>query len=158
MRGWLPALVALALAGCAAHPPVRELTMPRTYAHGIGGATFLIGGSFEPGRSPDGNSLILYGPEGALLVDSGRHPEHLTAILQGLSGINMTPVATFNTHWHLDHVSGNPALKAAYPRMKVYGTSAIDRALTVPLATPSPPAMNVARMLMFAARFCTSGT
>ncbi|WP_260582159.1 MBL fold metallo-hydrolase [Sphingopyxis sp. PET50] len=104
--------------------------MPRTYAHGIGGGTFLIGGGFDPDRSPDGNSLILYGPEGAFVIDTGRHAEHLTLIKQGLSGIGMTPVAIVNTHWHLDHVSGNPGLKAAFPDIKVYGTSAIDGALT----------------------------
>ncbi|WP_077146091.1 MBL fold metallo-hydrolase [Sphingopyxis sp. KK2] len=135
MRLGVPALIALALAGCAANPPVRELAMPRSYAHGIGGATFLVGGGFDPGRSPDGNSLILYGPEGAFVVDSGRHDEHVTAIMQGLSGIGMTPVAIINTHWHLDHVSGNPALKAAFPGIKVYATSAIDDALTGFLAT-----------------------
>lgn len=130
MGRWLPALFALALAGCAANPAVEPVAMPRTYAHGIGGATFLIGGAFAPGRSPDGNSLILYGPEGAFVIDSGRHADHLTAIRQGLSGIGMTPVAIINTHWHLDHVSGNPALKAAFPDIKVYATSAIDGALT----------------------------
>jgi glyoxylase-like metal-dependent hydrolase (beta-lactamase superfamily II) len=130
MRGWLPALVALGLAGCAANPKVEYAAMPRTYAHGIGGATFLIGGGFDPGRSPDGNSLILYGPEGAFVIDTGRHAEHLAAIRQGLSGIGMSPVAIVNTHWHLDHISGNPALKAAFPAIKVYGTSAIDGALT----------------------------
>lgn len=130
MLRWLPALLALALSGCAANPEVEYAAMPRTYAHGIGGATFLIGGGFDPGRSPDGNSLILYGPEGAFVIDSGRHAEHLTAIRQGLSGIGMTPAAIVNTHWHLDHVSGNPALKAAFPDIKVYGTSAIDGALS----------------------------
>jgi glyoxylase-like metal-dependent hydrolase (beta-lactamase superfamily II) len=130
MRRWLPALLALGLAACAAKPAVEYLPAPRAYAHGIGGATFLIGGSFAPGRSPDGNSLILYGPEGAFLIDSGRHAEHLALIRQGFSGIGMTPVAIINTHWHLDHVSGNPALKAEFPGIKVYGTSAIDGALT----------------------------
>lgn len=130
MRFGLPALLALALAGCAANPSVESVAPPRTYAHGIGGATFLIGGTFAPGRSPDGNSLILYGPEGAFLIDSGRHADHLTAIKQGFSGIGMAPVAIINTHWHLDHVSGNPALKAAFPDIKVYATSAIDGALT----------------------------
>lgn len=130
MRRWLPALLALGLAGCAAKPAVEFVPPPRAYAHGIGGATFLIGGSFAPGRSPDGNSLILYGPEGAFLIDSGRHAEHLALIRQGFSGIGMTPVAIINTHWHLDHVSGNPALKAEFPGIKVYGTSAIDGALT----------------------------
>jgi len=135
MRFGLPALLALALAGCAVKSPVEIVPAPRAYAHGIGGATFLIGGSFATGRSPDGNSLILYGPEGAFVIDSGRHAEHLTLIRQGLSGIGMTPVAIVNTHWHLDHVSGNPALKAAFPDIKVYGTSAIDGALTGFLAT-----------------------
>lgn len=130
MRFGLPALIALALTGCASSQTVETVPPPRTYAHGIGGATFLIGGIFAPGRSPDGNSLILYGPEGAFVIDSGRHAEHLTAIRQGLSGIGMTPVAIVNTHWHLDHISGNPALKAAFPDLKVYGTSAIDGALT----------------------------
>lgn len=130
MRGWLPALLALGLVGCAAGPTIETVPPPRAYAHGIGGATFLIGGTFPPGRSPDGNSLILYGPEGAFVIDTGRHAEHLTLIRQGLSGIGMTPVAIINTHWHLDHVSGNPALKAAFPGVKVYGTSAIDGALS----------------------------
>ena len=134
MRGWLPALSALALAGCAANPKVVYEEMPRTYAHGIGGATFLVGGSFQPFSQPDGNSLILYGPEGAFVIDTGRHPEHLTAIKQGMSGIGMTPVAIINTHWHLDHVSGNPELKAAFPEIKVYATSAIDAALATFLA------------------------
>ncbi|WP_447750681.1 MBL fold metallo-hydrolase [Sphingopyxis fribergensis] len=135
MRCWLPALVALVLAGCAAKPAVESVPPPRTYAHGIGGGTFLIGGSFAPGRSPDGNSVILYGSEGSIVVDTGRHADHLTAIQQGLSGLGFPLVAIVNTHWHLDHVSGNPALKAAHPEVRVYGTSAIDGALAGFLAT-----------------------
>lgn len=123
------AFAALALASCTAKPAVETVPAPRTYAHGIGGATFLIGGSFASGRSPDGNSVILYGPEGSILVDTGRSAEHLTAIRQGLSGLGFPLVAIVNTHWHLDHVSGNPALRAAHPGVKVYGTSAIDGAL-----------------------------
>ena len=124
------AFAALALASCTAKPAVETFPSPRTYAHGIGGATFLIGGSFAPGRSPDGNSVILYGPEGAIVVDTGRSAAHLTAIRQGLGGLGFPLVAIINTHWHLDHVSGNPALRAAHPGVKIYGTSAIDNALT----------------------------
>src|SRR3546814_3958270 len=93
MRAWLPALVALALAGCATTTPVESVPMPRTYAHGIGGSTFLVGGSFALGGSPDGNSVILLGSEGAVLVDSGRHAAHVTAIEQGLSGLGAPLVA-----------------------------------------------------------------
>ena len=110
MGRWLPALVALALAGCAANPAVEAVPAPRAYAHGIGGATFLIGGTFAPGRSPDGNSVILAGPEGAILVDTGRHLGHVEAIERGFRALGFPLAAIVNTHWHLDHVSGNPTL------------------------------------------------
>jgi glyoxylase-like metal-dependent hydrolase (beta-lactamase superfamily II) len=35
-----------------------------------------------------------------------------------------------NTHWHLDHVGGNPALRAAFPDLTVYASDAIDAALS----------------------------
>lgn len=38
-------------------------------------------------------------------------------------------MAIINSHWHLDHVSGNPDLKRAYPAAKVYASDAIDGAL-----------------------------
>lgn len=38
-------------------------------------------------------------------------------------------VAVVNTHWHLDHVSGNAELRAAHPGLRVYATDAIDGAL-----------------------------
>ena len=38
------------------------------------------------------------------------------------------------------------------------GARSIERAVTEPLAMPVPPARNVARMLMLAARSWTSGT
>ncbi|MFO1400179.1 MAG: MBL fold metallo-hydrolase [Steroidobacteraceae bacterium] len=41
-----------------------------------------------------------------------------------------SPIAAIvNTHWHLDHVSGNPALRARYPRLRVHASNAIDEAL-----------------------------
>jgi len=39
-------------------------------------------------------------------------------------------VAVINSHWHLDHVSGNIGLRKAYPGIKVYGSGAINDALT----------------------------
>ena len=34
-----------------------------------------------------------------------------------------------NTHWHLDHTSGNGRIKSAYPTAPVYATNAVDRVL-----------------------------
>jgi hypothetical protein len=37
---------------------------------------WLVRGEFVPGRQPDGNRVILRGPAGLIVVDSGRHPAH----------------------------------------------------------------------------------
>jgi glyoxylase-like metal-dependent hydrolase (beta-lactamase superfamily II) len=39
-------------------------------------------------------------------------------------------VAIVNSHWHLDHVSGNGPLRAAYPQAQVFASNAIEQALT----------------------------
>jgi glyoxylase-like metal-dependent hydrolase (beta-lactamase superfamily II) len=40
------------------------------------------------------------------------------------------PIAVVvNTHWHLDHVSGNPMLRRTFPSLTVLGSVAIDEAL-----------------------------
>jgi len=89
-----------------------------------------VPGSFAPGHQPDGNSVIFQGPNGVVLVDTGRHKDHVAAIEQALAERNGRLVAIVNTHWHLDHVSGNLALKAAHPGVRVYASNAIDGALT----------------------------
>lgn len=125
------AFAALALASCTQNADVAQTPPPsHPDAIAIGGATWLVPGGFEPGRSPDGNSVIIGGPEGTILVDTGRHASHVDAIERGLRALGFPLVAIVNTHWHLDHVSGNLALKAAHPAVTVYGTSAIDGGLT----------------------------
>jgi glyoxylase-like metal-dependent hydrolase (beta-lactamase superfamily II) len=39
-------------------------------------------------------------------------------------------VAIVNTHWHLDHTTGNLDIRQAYPEAQVYATTAIEGALT----------------------------
>ena len=41
----------------------------------------LIPGSFAPGRQPDGNTIVIDAPDGLIVVDTGRHPEHREKIL-----------------------------------------------------------------------------
>lgn len=128
MRGALAALAALALASCvSAAGPESDKALPGAIS--LGKATWLVPGGFEAGRSPDGNSIILGGASGAVLVDTGRHAGHAEAVSRALDELGLPLVAIVNTHWHLDHVSGNLALKAAHPDARVYGSSAIDAAL-----------------------------
>jgi glyoxylase-like metal-dependent hydrolase (beta-lactamase superfamily II) len=104
--------------GCE-QPAPRQLT-PRVW---------VIPGSFEPGREPDGNTAVFVGPRGLVIVDTGRHEWQTRAILQFANEQKRSIQAIVNSHWHLDHTSGNRALKSAFPETKIYGTSAIDAAI-----------------------------
>lgn len=89
----------------------------------------LVPGSLEPGRQPDGNSVFLDGPEGLILIDTGRHPEHQAKLLAYARERGRPIAAIVNTHWHLDHVGGNSEIRAAYPKAPVYGSTAVEGAL-----------------------------
>ena len=88
----------------------------------------LIPGTFEPDRGPDGNSIFLDAPDGLILVDTGRHPAHRDRLLAYAAARGRPIVAIFNTHWHLDHSTGNAELRAAFPQAPLYATNAIGLA------------------------------
>ncbi|MGD9981227.1 MAG: MBL fold metallo-hydrolase [Hyphomonadaceae bacterium] len=100
-------------------PPVREI------ARGV----YLQPGGFEGERGPDGNTIIFDAPQGLVVVDTGRHAWHSDAILAYARERGRPIAAIVNTHWHLDHSSGNGRLKAAYPNARIYSTSAVHRAI-----------------------------
>ncbi|MDX2277548.1 MAG: MBL fold metallo-hydrolase [Hyphomonadaceae bacterium] len=82
-----------------------------------------------PDRGPDGNTIIFEAPEGLIVVDTGRHLWQSDAILAFARAQGRPIAAIINTHWHLDHASGNARLKAAFPYARVYTTNAVERAL-----------------------------
>ncbi|HEX6162286.1 MAG TPA: MBL fold metallo-hydrolase [Vicinamibacterales bacterium] len=90
---------------------------------------FLIRPVPMPGRGPDGNTVVLDAPDGLIVFDTGRHTTQSDAILAFARERKRPIAAIFNTHWHLDHSSGNGRLKAAYPKARVYTTTAIDKVL-----------------------------
>jgi glyoxylase-like metal-dependent hydrolase (beta-lactamase superfamily II) len=90
----------------------------------------LIRGRFVPNAQPDGNSVLFRGPKGLVVVDTGRHPEHTQAILDFAAKTKVAIAAVVNTHWHLDHVGGNPLVRRAHPAVRVYASAAIDGALS----------------------------
>jgi glyoxylase-like metal-dependent hydrolase (beta-lactamase superfamily II) len=54
-----------------------------------------------------GNILVVPGPDGKLLIDSGLAPSE-ARIKQALARINADPLKhLINTHWHFDHTGGN---------------------------------------------------
>ena len=89
----------------------------------------LLRGAILPERGPDGNTIVFDAPAGLVVVDTGRHTWHSDAILAFAKARNRPIAAIVNTHWHLDHTSGNGRIKAAYPDAPVYATNAVDRVL-----------------------------
>lgn len=112
------AFLTLSATPAAGSPPVR-----------LAEDTWLLRGDFVPGQQPDGNSVILRGPEGLVVIDTGRHAAHAEALLDFARGHDAPILALVNTHWHLDHVGGNPRLRAAHPDLVVHASDAIDGAL-----------------------------
>ncbi len=78
---------------------------------------------------PDGNSVILGAPDGLVVIDTGRHAAHAARILDHARAVGKPVVAVVNTHWHLDHTTGNRDLLAAHPRARLLATDAIRGAL-----------------------------
>jgi glyoxylase-like metal-dependent hydrolase (beta-lactamase superfamily II) len=117
-------LLSLILVGQLAGP-VPVAPSVREIAPGV----HLQPGGFEPERGPDANTVIFDAPEGLVVIDTGRHGWHSDAILAYARDRNRPIAAIVNTHWHLDHASGNGRLKSAHPRARVYTTSAIDRVI-----------------------------
>jgi glyoxylase-like metal-dependent hydrolase (beta-lactamase superfamily II) len=118
MRVSVVLLAALLGASCAGAQPLA----PAGY--------HVVPGSFLPNRGPDGNSVFLDAPDGLILVDTGRHPEHRDRLL-GYARERGRPIAAIvNTHWHLDHSTGNAEIRAAYPRAELHTSEAIEGALT----------------------------
>src|SRR5258708_20923210 len=94
----------------------------------IAPGTYLVEGEATPHRQPDGNSIVIVAPKGLIVFDTGRHKEHVQQVLDFARRQNRPIAAIINSHWHLDHVGGNPRLRAVFPDIRVYGSSAIDAA------------------------------
>ena len=120
------ALLALQPAGTG--PRAGHTPAPKPVA--IAPATWLIPGNYPVNRQPDGNSLVLEGSAGLLVFDTGRHPEYADAINALVTRRRKPLKAIVNSHWHLDHISGNPAIRTAHAEAAVYSSSAVNEALT----------------------------
>lgn len=117
------------LAACASLPAL--VAPPGMQALNPG--MVLLSGSYDPERGdgqPDGNSILIRAPDGLVVFDTGRHEQAFTGRIVAAAEAWRLPVAAIvNSHWHLDHVSGNVPLRARWPRAKVYASIAIEDAM-----------------------------
>lgn len=120
----LALVLSIALQGAPATaadaPVIREI------AHGV----YLAPDADVADNGPDGASVIFEAPQGLVVVDTGRHETHSDAIMAFADARDRPIVALVNTHWHLDHSSGNYRIKARFPEARLFASNAAERALT----------------------------
>jgi glyoxylase-like metal-dependent hydrolase (beta-lactamase superfamily II) len=97
----------------------------------VGSSAHFIRGASAPGRQPDGNTVVLDVKGGLVVFDTGRNAAHAQNIIDYATRRALPVFAIFNSHWHLDHISGDPALRGAFPATAIYAN---DPALTEALA------------------------
>jgi len=70
-----------------------------------------------PGKAiVSGNTTVVIGDDGVLVVDTGHHPELSRRMTEEIRKLTAKPVKyILNTHWHNDHVSGNSIFAEAFP-------------------------------------------
>lgn len=127
VRTIVAAVLAANMAGCGGTAPGDSA------GDSAGGAPVedlhFIEGTFNTGIGPDGNTEIFAAPGGLVVVDAGRHTAHSSKILEYAADRGLPITTIINTHWHLDHSTGNQDLTAVYPDARLYTTRAIEGAL-----------------------------
>ncbi len=72
-----------------------------------------------------GNSLAIIGDSGVLVFDTGNIPSSTRRQIAELRRLTPLPVRyVVNSHWHPDHNLGNSEYRAAFPNVRIIGTSA----------------------------------
>jgi len=94
----------------------------------------LIPGAVPLDSGPDGNTVLFDAPKGLIVFDTGRHPEHAQAILDYAKARRRPIAAIINSHWHLDHTTGNWDIRQAFAHVTVYASGALRGALETFLA------------------------
>jgi cyclase len=115
-------LVSPAMAGTNGFPDFPE--NPQTHHWemvGEGVYAFISPIGFTPLVS--GNSLVVIGNDGLLVVDTGQFPSLARAEIAEIKKLSPLPVRyVVNTHWHPDHWAGNGEFRKAWPKVAIIST------------------------------------
>lgn len=81
-------------------------------------AILFLAGNPSEWTGPTGNNTWLIPGREPALIDAGTgDPDHVNAVAAALDGVPLARVLI--THWHPDHVSGLPALRARWRKLAV---------------------------------------
>ena len=122
---WIAAVASVAAQAALAQPALQTQVPAQQAAREIAPGVSLVMGQFTRGLQPDGNSTVLHGSEGTIIIDTGRHTTHVQRVLAAATQSGQSPVAVINTHWHLDHVGGNLVIRQRYPKIAILASGAL---------------------------------
>jgi cyclase len=75
------------------------------------------------GTMVTGNSVVIIGDDGVLVVDSGHFPSLTARMIEQIKQWTDKPVRFLvNTHWHPDHNAGNGLYRRAFPGLQIVST------------------------------------
>jgi cyclase len=75
-----------------------------------------------PGLMVDANNVFIINDDDVIVVDANGAPSITKEVLAALRKLTDKPVRyVINTHWHDDHIIGNPVYRAAFPNVEFIG-------------------------------------
>ncbi|HLX42450.1 MAG TPA: MBL fold metallo-hydrolase [Bryobacteraceae bacterium] len=94
------------------HPPPKKIPV-------AGGIVLFVTAPYgEVGL--DGNSVVIFSPEGVLVFDSNGTPAAAAAVLAEIRKLTDQPVRYLvNSHWHWDHWYGSEVYRNAFPGVRI---------------------------------------
>ena len=109
-------------------PPPAAMATYETVKLADGVYAFISGAGGE--AMVTGNSLVVIGDDGVLVVDSGHFPSVTARQIEQIRQWTSQPVRFLvNTHWHPDHSAGNGLYRKAFPGVQIVSTAATRSAI-----------------------------
>jgi len=149
MRGTIAGLVlaimlAWALPATGAAPAFRaDGTRDGITEEQVAPGVYRFSASFD-GYVENTSSTAIVGRDGVLVFDTNTRPATAAAVLARIRALTGLPVRwVVNSHWHLDHWSGNQVYADAFPGLAIIATEGTDGYMRA--AAPAWPPMFAAR-------------
>jgi cyclase len=107
--------------GAAATPTSDRSVVTRERKVGeIESGVYVIQHKDAPDTNPQGNTTVIVGDQCVLVIDSGYLPSSTREDIAQIRQWTARPVRYLvNTHWHPDHIRGNPLYAAEFPGLTI---------------------------------------